>query len=419
VHELLRAAKDSPLFTLSVAPYALLDTDLTIVAANPAYLRVTDRDRAELTGAYLFDAFPDNPHDPTATGVHDLSASLERVFRYGTADDMGVQRYDIPDRRAPSVFRHRTWTPVNSPLTAPDQRVVGVLHHVEDVTAVYDAINDATDGRLADRSTQPPGMVRDVIRAAARYARTAATGLLGPVATVSACLDRARRDALWHRITHSARTSRDGCAAAVAAAAVAHLTDIDAAVVTVRGTGLTQLQLAASHGWAQRAEELQLVTGEGPSHDAYRSGQPALVPDLNAADATWPAYADAAAGLGVSAVFAFPLCSAAATVGTLTLYRRDPERRFRGVPVDAEIIADIAATVILADSTSEIAEQISADADVRDLNVAVGVLASVQDVSTDDAHAQVRAAAYASGRRLAEVAREILARHLPSPDEHR
>jgi hypothetical protein len=45
------------------------------------------------------------------------------------------------------------------------------------------------------------------------------------------------------------------------------------------------------------------------------------VPDLER-DHTWPAFADAAAAFGVRAVFAFPLRSGSASLGTLTLYQQ-------------------------------------------------------------------------------------------------
>jgi hypothetical protein len=39
--------------------------------------------------------FPDNPDDPSATGVRNLKASLESVLQNRVADTMAVQKYDI------------------------------------------------------------------------------------------------------------------------------------------------------------------------------------------------------------------------------------------------------------------------------------------------------------------------------------
>jgi hypothetical protein len=71
---------------------------LTIVAVSQAYLQATMTRREEILGRHLFDVFPDNPDDATATGVLNLSASLTRVLRvlqHRAPDAMAVQKYDI------------------------------------------------------------------------------------------------------------------------------------------------------------------------------------------------------------------------------------------------------------------------------------------------------------------------------------
>ncbi|MFE0024314.1 PAS domain-containing protein, partial [Amycolatopsis sp. NPDC059021] len=160
MHEALKSVADSALFGVTAAPYLVLDANLRIQAANPAYLGATERSPDELIGAFMFDAFPDNPADPDATGVRNLSASLERVLRRSTAHDMGVQRYDIPDSRNPGVFRTKTWGPVNSPLTDNDGHVVGALHHVEDITAVQDLFTDGNAAAMAAGLQQPSAVLR-------------------------------------------------------------------------------------------------------------------------------------------------------------------------------------------------------------------------------------------------------------------
>src|SRR4051794_27213433 len=84
------------LFESTPGLYLVLTPDFTIVAASAAYLRATMTGRDQLLGRNIFEVFPDNPADPTATGVANLRASLERVLRTGASDAMAVQRYDIP-----------------------------------------------------------------------------------------------------------------------------------------------------------------------------------------------------------------------------------------------------------------------------------------------------------------------------------
>jgi PAS domain-containing protein len=75
--------------------YLVLKPDFTIVAASDAYLRATMTTRDGILGRRIFDVFPDNPDDLTATGVANLSASLNRVLRKRIPDTMALQKYDI------------------------------------------------------------------------------------------------------------------------------------------------------------------------------------------------------------------------------------------------------------------------------------------------------------------------------------
>lgn len=79
--------------------FLILDADLNIVAVSDAYTRATLTRRDDIVGKTIFEAFPDNPHDPAADGVRNLRTSLDRVLKSGAADTMAVQKYDV--RRAP------------------------------------------------------------------------------------------------------------------------------------------------------------------------------------------------------------------------------------------------------------------------------------------------------------------------------
>src|SRR5262245_5069394 len=83
------------LFESAPGLYLVLTPDYRIVAASDNYLRATMTKRGDILGRGLFDVFPDNPDDPDATGVRNLTASLERVVREGVPDTMAVQKYDV------------------------------------------------------------------------------------------------------------------------------------------------------------------------------------------------------------------------------------------------------------------------------------------------------------------------------------
>lgn len=108
----------------------------TIVAASDAYLRATLTAREGprgIIGLGIFEAFPDPPGDPGATGVRNLRASLERALVSGTPDRMAVQAYPIP--RPDGTWEERHWSPLNTPIRdAATGQVTHLIHQVEDVT---------------------------------------------------------------------------------------------------------------------------------------------------------------------------------------------------------------------------------------------------------------------------------------------
>ena len=68
------------IFDATPGNYLLLDRDFTIVGVNQCYLNATMTRREQIVGRGLFDIFPDNPNDPSADGVRNLRASLDRVL---------------------------------------------------------------------------------------------------------------------------------------------------------------------------------------------------------------------------------------------------------------------------------------------------------------------------------------------------
>ncbi|MER7948707.1 SpoIIE family protein phosphatase [Streptomyces sp. NPDC096079] len=121
------------------AAAALLTPGLVYADVNEAFLTISGRTREQLLGRYLFDVFPDNPGDPSATGMRNLRASLERVLATGERDTMALQRYDVESVDRPGQWQERYWSPVNVPVLAPDGSVALVLHRVEEVTELIQA----------------------------------------------------------------------------------------------------------------------------------------------------------------------------------------------------------------------------------------------------------------------------------------
>ena len=164
----LSAAAASPVFTRTAAPYLLLDTEFTIRAVNDSYLKATDRSLDDTVGRLVFDAFPDNPEDPAADGVRNLSASLSTVLTTGQAHEMQIQRYDVQPSEPQLQFRRKYWTPVNTPLLDENDHIRAILHHVEDVTAAVNVLHGQQRGEVREDS------VRTIAMTAARLHATAA-----------------------------------------------------------------------------------------------------------------------------------------------------------------------------------------------------------------------------------------------------
>ncbi len=123
------------LFEAAPGCFLALDPDLRIVAVSDAYLNATMTERSDIVGRELFEVFPDNPDDPSADGVANLGASLERVIRQRVSDTMEVQHYDIRrPREQGGGFEVRYWTPVNSPVLDSAGDLAYIIHCVVDVT---------------------------------------------------------------------------------------------------------------------------------------------------------------------------------------------------------------------------------------------------------------------------------------------
>ena len=123
------------LFESAPGLYLVLTPDLKIVAASDAYLCATMTKRNEILGREMFDVFPDNPDEPTATGVRNLRASFDNVLQNRVPHTMAVQKYDVrrPESEG-SGFEEKYWSPINSSVFGANREITHIIHRVEDVT---------------------------------------------------------------------------------------------------------------------------------------------------------------------------------------------------------------------------------------------------------------------------------------------
>ena len=115
--------------------YMVLTPDLHIAAVSNEYMHATKTERSQIVGRHLFDVFPDNPDDETASGVSNLRASLQRVLASHEPDWMPLQKYDIrrPDSEG-GGFEERHWSCLNSPVLDEQGHLCLITPRAEDVT---------------------------------------------------------------------------------------------------------------------------------------------------------------------------------------------------------------------------------------------------------------------------------------------
>ena len=173
--------------------------------------------------------------------------------------------------------------------------------------------------------------------------------------------------------------------------------------------------VAASSAASRKLEELQFSLGEGPCIDAYTSRRPVLEPDLTTHGMRrWPAYARAACEHGVEAVFAFPLQVGAARAGALDIYRNEAGSLTADGLTQAVTFAEVAMGLLVdgqdgaqdGRTTAEIDDALAYRLEVYQ---AQGMVMVDLGVSIGVAMARLRGHAYAEGRPISVVAKDIVA----------
>jgi ANTAR domain/GAF domain len=160
-------------------------------------------------------------------------------------------------------------------------------------------------------------------------------------------------------------------------------------------------------------ELLQVEADVGPCLDAYRTGSPVLVDDLDSRATHWPAFAQRAAEYGYRAVSALPLRLRTERVGALNLFLAE-----KGSLADSDLavgqaLADVATIGILHQrilSRSEVVnQQLQTALNTRlIIEQAKGVLSERGNLDMDRAFNLLRAHARRTNRRLAELARSVV-----------
>jgi hypothetical protein len=174
--------------------------------------------------------------------------------------------------------------------------------------------------------------------------------------------------------------------------------------------------VAASDRTARAAHDLELVMAEGPVSDAA-SGAVLSSAGPNLAD-RWPRYGPAVADLGIRAVCAAPLGSNTVCIGALCAYNTDPSAP-EHAPTETQLMADALTQMLLGGSVlASPGEEIAIlgfldPSDDQAVVLQAAAMVRVQcGCRLEDAVDLLLARAFAEGRPVPEVARQVAAGEL-------
>jgi GAF domain/ANTAR domain len=206
-----------------------------------------------------------------------------------------------------------------------------------------------------------------------------------------------------------------------------YICELCARLLGVNGAGISMVTVTGNRGVvcatdevAARIEDLQFTLGEGACVEAVTGGVPVMVNDLHQsgdmAVERWPAFREGAAAAGVRALFALPLRIAGISVGALDLYRDRPGKLTTGQFSAALTAAEAAAAALLQLGTGH-ANSFADDPDGRaayqmEVHQASGMVKVQAGVTIEEAFLVLRAHAFASGRPIADVAKDVVQRRL-------
>ena len=126
-----RAIDYQAVFDSVPTPVMVMGADFTILDMNAAYLDVVGRERDNLVGRHIFDAFPSSGE--TLRMVRD---SLQRVVRTGEIDVLPVLFYPIPVADETAI-EDRFWSLSHLPIRDHEGTVVSILQNTQDVTGLH------------------------------------------------------------------------------------------------------------------------------------------------------------------------------------------------------------------------------------------------------------------------------------------
>ena len=198
----------------------------------------------------------------------------------------------------------------------------------------------------------------------------------------------------------------------------ASLLDISSAgLLLADGRGALHL-MASSSERTHHLELFQLQRDEGPCLDCYRDREPVKVPDLESETARWPQFCEAAREVGFKSVHALPMRLRDNVLGTLGLFGEEIGSLEDEDLALAQALVHVASVALIneraANDRATINTQLQHALTSRIVvEQAKGVLAHAGGLDMSSSFTVLRRYARDNGRKLSEVAAEVVARELP------
>lgn len=222
---------------------------------------------------------------------------------------------------------------------------------------------------------------------------------------------------LWATLTTLAGERGRAVSVEFVCAAAAERFGAEGASLIVTGTtGVAELHSSIGE-LGRRIPELEVTVGEGPIRDALELASPVVITDLDAEPVLrrWPLFAPLAAEAGARACFAFPLAVGVVRAGVLVLLHGAPIAPGAAKLREALVFADLLLAMLMGEQVTRIGKVPGPAEDGfpivgPEVHQATGMIAAQLDTDPDTAFARLRARAFADGRRLSELAADIVAR---------
>jgi len=188
---------------------------------------------------------------------------------------------------------------------------------------------------------------------------------------------------------------------------------VDAAgLVLVQPQGGLQV-VASSSEEMHLLEVFGIQTDEGPCLDCYRTGEPVLNVDLDAAEDRWPRFTPAARAAGFHSVNAVPMRCRGRILGALNMFRVGNGILTAEDVSAAQALADVSTIGILqhqaVSDAQLVTQQLQQALNSRIvIEQAKGVLAERAAINMDEAFSRLRAYARNRNQLLSDVARQMV-----------